>query len=64
MSRLKFLLLAAGLTALPLPLMAATPGAVQAEQSPVMPGPGGGFAGQKGGKLAASSPPNSAPLFS
>lgn len=39
MSRFKSLLLAAGLAATPLPLLAATPGAVQAEQGPVMPGP-------------------------
>lgn len=53
MSRLRLLLLTASLAAMPLPLLAATPGAVQAEQSPAMPGSDGGFAHQhQGGPLA------------
>jgi hypothetical protein len=53
MSRFKFLLLAVGLAATPLPLLAATPGAVQAEQSPTMPGPQGGLGRHHdGGRLA------------
>jgi hypothetical protein len=55
MPRLKFLFLAASLVAVPFALQAApTPGAVQAEQSPTMPGPDVGFARHHGGgKLAA-----------
>ena len=49
MSRLKLFFLAATLLAPPLPLMAATPGAVQAEQGPAMPGPDGGLGGHRGG---------------
>ena len=53
MSRFKFLVLAAGLAAAPLPLLAATPGAVQAEQGPAMPGPEGSFGRHQGaGRLA------------
>ncbi len=53
MFRFKFLLLTAGLAAAPLPLLAATPGAVQAEQSPAMPGPEGGLGRHQGaGRLA------------
>lgn len=67
MPRLKFSLLAACLAAFPLtvPLtaQAATPAAVQAEQSPTMPGPDGGFAGRHGGKLAAFLTPEQRAAF-
>jgi len=53
MTRLKLLVLAAGLLAAPLPLLAATPGAVQAAQGPAMPGPDGGFGRHHGGRLAS-----------
>ncbi len=58
MSRLRLLLLTASLAAMPLPLLAATPGAVQAEQSPAMPGPDDGLARQhQGGPLASMLTP-------
>ena len=63
MSRLKFLLLAAGLAALPVAALAQVPGAVQAEQSPTMPGPQGGFARHGGGKLAAMFSPEQRAAF-
>ena len=68
MSRLKFLLLAAGLAAIPLTAQAApqaaTPGALQAEQSPTMPGPDAGFGRhQGGGKLAALLTPQQRAAF-
>jgi hypothetical protein len=67
MSRLKLVFLAATLLAAPLPLMAATPatpGAVQAEQSPVMPGPDGGLGRhQGGGKLAGMFSPEQRAAF-
>jgi|SRR5579871_1226568 len=67
MPRLRYLLLAASLAAPPLtaPLaaVAATPGAVQAEQSPTMPGPDGGFARHGGGKLAAFLTPEQRAAF-
>lgn len=64
MPRLKFLLLAASLAAMPLPLLAATPGAVQAEQSPTMPGPDGNFGGRHGGgKLAGMLTPEQRAVF-
>lgn len=64
MSRLKFLLLAASLAATPMPLLAATPGAVQAEQSPAMPGPDGDFGGRHGGgKLAGMLTPEQRAAF-
>jgi hypothetical protein len=64
MPRLKFLLLAASLASMPLPLLAATPGAVQAEQSPAMPGPDGNFGGRHGGgKLAGMLTPEQRAAF-
>ena len=67
MSRLKFLLLAASVAAFPLTIpvatQAATPAAVQAEQSPSMPGPDGGFARHGGGKLAAFLTPEQRAAF-
>ena len=62
MSRLKLLLLAAGIVSAPLCAMAATPGAVQAEQSPAMPGPDSGFA-RHGGKLASFLTPEQRAAF-
>jgi hypothetical protein len=63
-SYLKRLLLAAGLAMAPLPLMAATPGAIQADQSPTMPGPDGGFgAHPRGGKLAVMLSPEQRAAF-
>ena len=62
MSRLKFILLAASLAALPVAALAApTPGAVQAQQSPTMPGPEAGRHG--GGKLAAFLTPEQRAAF-
>jgi hypothetical protein len=64
MSRLKLVFLAAALLAAPLPLMAATPGAVQAEQNPAMPGPDGGLAPHRGGgKLAGLFSPEQRAAF-
>jgi hypothetical protein len=64
MSRLKLLLLAASLAAAPLPVLAATPGAVQAEQGPAMPGPDGGFGRHHGGgKLAGMFSPQQRAAF-
>jgi hypothetical protein len=64
MPRLKFLLLAAGLAAAPLSVQAATPGAVQAQQGPAMPGPQGGFGRhQGGGRLAALLTPEQRAAF-
>ena len=67
MPRLKFSLLAACLAAFPLAIpltaQAATPAAVQAEQSPTMPGPEAGFAGRHGGKLAAFLSPEQRAAF-
>jgi hypothetical protein len=64
MSRLKLVFLAATLLAAPLPLMAATPGAVQAEQSPAMPGPDGGTGRHHGGgKLAGMFSPEQRAAF-
>jgi outer membrane receptor for ferrienterochelin and colicin len=64
MSRLKSLLLAASLAVIPLPLLAATPGAVQAEQSPTMPAPDGNFSGRHGGgKLAGMLTPEQRAAF-
>lgn len=67
MPRLKYLLLAASLAALPLTALAAlaaAPGAVQAQQSPAMPGPDGGFARHHGGgKLAAFLTPEQRAAF-
>ena len=67
MPRLKFLLLAASLAAVPLTIplavQAATQAAVQAEQSPAMPGPGGGSARHNGGKLAAFLTPEQRAAF-
>ena len=64
MSRLKFLLLAASLAALPLTVSAATPAVVQAQQSPAMPGPDGGFGRHHGGsKLAAFLSPEQRAAF-
>ncbi len=64
MPRLTFLLLAAGLAAAPLSVLAATPGAVQAQQSPTMPGPDSGFGRhQGGGKLAAMLSPEQRAAF-
>ena len=64
MTRLKLLVLAAGLLAAPLPLLAATPGAVQAEQGPAMPGPDGGFGRHHGGgKLAGMLSPEQRAAF-
>jgi hypothetical protein len=67
MSRLKFLLSAAGLAAFPLtiPLSAhaATPAVVQAQESPAMPGPDGGFGRRPGGKLAAFLSPEQRAAF-
>jgi hypothetical protein len=64
MSRLKLVFLAAALLAAPFPLMAATPGAVQAEQSPAMPGPEGGLAPHRdGGKLAGLFSPEQRAAF-
>ena len=63
MPRLKILFLAASLAAVPLAVLAATPAAVQAQQSPAMPGPGGGFARHHGGKLAAFLTPEQRVAF-
>lgn len=67
MSHLKFLLLAASLAALPLTIplatQAATPAVVQAQQSPTMPGPEGGFGRHHGGKLAAFLSPEQRAAF-
>jgi hypothetical protein len=63
MPRLKFLVLAASLAAIPMPLMAATPGAVQAEQSPTMPGPDGNLGRHGGGKLAGMLTPEQRAAF-
>jgi len=67
MSRLKFLFLAASLAAVPLavPLavQAAAPGAVQAQQSPAMPGPQGGFGRHGSGRLAAFLTPEQRVAF-
>ena len=63
MPRLKLLFLAAGLAAIPLTSMAAAPGAIQAAQSPTMPGPDGGFARQGGGKLAVFLTPEQRAAF-
>jgi hypothetical protein len=64
MSRFKFAFLAAALLAAPLPLMAATPGAVQAEQSPTMPGPDGGLGRHPGGgELAGMFSPEQRAAF-
>lgn len=51
MHRFKLLVLT-GLLAAPLPLLAATPGAVQVAQAPAMPGPGGDARHHGGGPLA------------
>ncbi|HXS08248.1 MAG TPA: hypothetical protein VN723_15765 [Rhizomicrobium sp.] len=61
MYRLKFLLLAASLAALPLVAQAATPAVVQAQQSPAMPGPDAGR--HHGGKLAAFLSPEQRAAF-
>jgi hypothetical protein len=67
MSRMKFLILAAGLTAVPLAaslaVQAAQPGAVRAQQSPAMPGPHGGFGRHQGGRLAAFLTPQQRVAF-
>jgi hypothetical protein len=63
MFRFKSLIVAASLAVLPLPLLAATPGAVQAEQAPAMPGPGGGFARHGGGPLAGFLTPEQRVAF-
>src|ERR1700743_3047959 len=68
MHRLKFLALTAGLAVVPLSVQAQTPGAVQAQQSPAMPGPDGNFAGHRdgkmgGGKLAAFLTPEQRAAF-
>lgn len=64
MSRLKLVVLAAGLLAsAPLSLLVATPGAVQAEQSPTMPGPDAGFGRHHGGKLAGMLSPQQRAAF-
>lgn len=64
MLRFKTVFIAASLAALPLPLLAATPGAIQAQQSPAMPGPGGGFARHhRGGPLAAMLTPHQRVAF-
>jgi hypothetical protein len=63
MTRLKLLVLA-GLLAAPLPLQAATPGAVQTTQGPAMPGPDGGFGRHHGGgKLAGMFSPQQRVAF-
>jgi hypothetical protein len=63
MFRFKSLLVAASLAVLPLPLLAATPGAVQAQQAPAMPGPGGGFARHGGGPMAGFLTPEQRAAF-
>jgi hypothetical protein len=64
MSGLKLVFLAATVLAAPLPLMAATPAAVQAEQSPAMPGPDGGPGRHHGGgKLAEMFSPEQRAAF-
>ena len=67
MPRLKFLLLAASLVAVPLTIssavQAAAPGAVQAAQSPTMPGPDGGMGRHQGGKLSAFLTPEQRAAF-
>jgi len=60
MPRLKLFVLA-GLLAAPLPLLAATPGAVQAAQGPVMPGPDAGH--HHGGPLAGFLSPQQRAAF-
>jgi hypothetical protein len=62
MSGFKSIFLAATLLAAPLPLMAAAPGAVQAEQSPTMPGPDAGRH-HGGGKLAGLFSPQQRAAF-
>jgi hypothetical protein len=62
MSGLKSVFLAATLLAAPLPLLAATPGAVQATQRPTMPGPDGGRH-HGGGKLAGLFSPEQRAAF-
>ena len=63
MPRLNYLFLAASLAALPLTAHSATPGAVQAQQSPTMPGPEGGIARHGGGKLAGFLTPEQRAAF-
>lgn len=63
MPRFKSLLLAVSLAVLPLPLMAATPGAVQVAQSPAMPGPDAGAGRHHGGKLAGLLSPEQRAAF-
>jgi hypothetical protein len=64
MPRLKFLLLTVSLATMPLPLLAATPGAVQAEQSLTMPGPDSNLGGRHGGgKLAGMLTPEQRAAF-
>jgi hypothetical protein len=64
MSRLKLVFLAITLLAAPLPVLAATPGAVQAEQGPAMPGPDSGFGRhQGGGKFAGLLSPEQRAAF-
>lgn len=62
MSRFKLLVLA-GLLAAPLPLLAATPAAVQAAQGPVMPSPDGGAHHHGGGRLAGLLSPQQRVAF-
>jgi hypothetical protein len=63
MSRLKLFVLAAGLLATPLPLLAAAPAAAQAAQSPAAPGPDGGFGRHHGGRLAGFLSPEQRVAF-
>lgn len=62
MSGLKSVFLAAALLAAPLPLMAATPAAIQAAQSPTLPDPDGGRH-HGGGKLAGLFSPEQRAAF-
>jgi hypothetical protein len=57
-----YLLFAVSLALAPLPVLAATPGALQAEQSPTMPSPAG-LKGKGGGKLAAFLTPEQLAMF-
>ena len=64
MTSLKSVFLVATLLAPPLPLVAATPGAGQATQSPTMPGPDGGFGRHHGSsKLAGLFSPEQRAAF-
>jgi hypothetical protein len=58
-----FPLIAGAFLLVPLSSFAATPGAVQAEQSPAMPDPGGAHGGKGGGKLGGLLSPEQRAMF-